>query len=182
MKRLPLLAGLAAALALGMLVGGWLASREKAPQGATKRGEHLVFSQTAENLRSLHWRHDEGSVVALRLRPGEVFDVLQRTDASPQARHCRVKADLNGLLPQLSEWVALRSLSESELKSEFPHDAGLLEMRDQMRLEALPILELWLSADRTRLAARMDGLIFELKQPIGAVLDLQSLCKGAAVQ
>ena len=151
--RLGMLAG---ACAIGAAV---LAISTRSRQPEVRPGTAVLALQQ-EGIRSITYRAGAMTLTAHRIS-AEPFAVQVAYSDGRAAENCQASQDLAGLLPDLGEIDARRQLTPKQLASEFPIDAGTVEMEDNVD-EPIPPLAVRMALNRSAVAVVYSGQAVEV--------------------
>jgi hypothetical protein len=143
-SRVGLLLGASAVAGAVMFTIGSRSSEPEVEPGTT------VLSIWEDGIRSIIYRTGTMTLTARRTDSGP-FEVHVTYNHGQTPRQCQASQDLAGLLPDLGEIKARRQLTPQEVADEFPLDAGIVELKDEVD-EPIPPLMARLTKDGSAVA------------------------------
>lgn len=169
--RIGLLAGACAVGAVALAVSA--RHREPIVQPGT-----TVLGVAEEGIRSITYRAGAMTLTARRVAAGP-FAVQVAYGDGRAKENCQVSDDLAGLLPDLGEIESRRQLTPQQLASEFPIEAGVLEMEDDVDEPISPVA-VRMTKDRSAVAVTFNGIAIEADMSPAVFDTLGRGCAGLA--
>ncbi|TFW35780.1 hypothetical protein [Massilia horti] len=111
-----------------------------------------VFAAEDDGIRGLTYRAGTMTLIVKRDGQGGRFDVEVRYGDGRPGQHCDAPPDLSGMLPRLTEITAKRELTLEQAAAQFPVQAGILQLEDQVTAEPIPPFAVRATADRSAIA------------------------------
>lgn len=164
----------------GLAVGAALASWASAPARVAVREGATLASYLPDAVMSLTYTTSDGMTTAQRSTPGAPFEVLTTLADGRPAQRCRLSADMDGHLGELTELTARRSLSLEQRESEFPVQLGVIEVRDTVIGEPFGPVPAFANKSRIAVAIVVDGRAAEVTLRTAALDWLKTICPGSS--
>lgn len=133
----------------------------KSPQQAVIRPGAIAFSALQNEIRKVTYKTGAATLTAARAGAGGQFAIEVRYGDGRQEQRCGSSADLEGVLPRLVEIKAKRALTPQQVAAEFPVQAGVLTLEDQITAEPVEPFTVRMTKDRSSVALVYDNTAFE---------------------